>query len=140
MEKITIGKLAEMAEVGVETVRFYQRKKLIRLPASEGSIRIYSEEDAQRIGFIKKAQDLGFTLKEVKDLLELNTKPRSTCEGVKEKTEAKLQEINLKIANLIRMKSSLEQLACACDVGTDSIRKYKVQECFEIGLGGPCKI
>lgn len=75
MEKITIGKLAEMAGVGVETVRFYQRKNLLREPKANGAFRTYNEEDAQRINFIKRAQDLGFTLNEVKELLELNTKP-----------------------------------------------------------------
>lgn len=134
MEKITIGKLAEMAGVGVETVRFYQRKELLREPKAEGTFRTYSEEDAQRIIFIKKAQELGFTLSEVKELLELNTKPRITCGTVKAKTEAKIQEINNKIADLTRMKTSLEKLACACDASQDQIRQFKVQECFDVGL------
>lgn len=54
MEAMTIGKLAELAGVGVETVRFYQRKKLLREPKSNGTFRTYNEEDAQRIVFIKK--------------------------------------------------------------------------------------
>lgn len=135
MEKITIGKLADMANVGVETIRFYQRKELLREPKSSGARRTYNEEDAQRIFFIKRAQDLGFTLSEVKELLELNTKPRSTCSIVKTKTESKLQEIENKIADLKRMKDSLEMLACACDVSNDSIKQYKVQECFDASLG-----
>jgi MerR family mercuric resistance operon transcriptional regulator len=90
MEKITIGKLAGMAGVGVETVRFYQRKNLLREPKTTGAFRTYTQEDAQRIIFIKRAQDLGFTLNEVKDFLELNTKPRKTCGTVKVKTEAKM--------------------------------------------------
>src|SRR4051812_34146881 len=119
MEKLTIGKLAELAGVGVETVRFYQRKELLREPKLSGAFRVYSEEDAQRIVFIKKAQELGFTLNEVKELLELNTRPRSTCGAVKAKTQAKLTEINQKIADLQRMKTSLEKLACACDGSQD---------------------
>lgn len=138
MEKITIGKLAEMAGVGVETVRFYQRKSLIREPKATGAFRTYSEEDAQRIMFIKRAQELGFTLNEVKELLELNTKPRMTCGTVKVKTEAKIQEINSKIADLNRMKDSLEKLACACDGSQDQVKQYKVQECFAAGLGCKC--
>jgi Hg(II)-responsive transcriptional regulator len=138
MEKLTIGKLAEMAGVGVETVRFYQRKELLREPKLTGSFRTYNEEDAQRIFFIKRAQDLGFTLSEVKELLELNTKPRVTCGTVKEKTLLKITEIEAKIADLQRMKTSLEKLACACDASQDSIKQYKVQECFDAGLNCKC--
>ena len=139
MEKLTISKLARLAGVGVETIRFYQRKELLREPKAIGAFRIYSPEDAQRIIFIKRAQDLGFTLNEVKDLLELNTKSRVTCSTVKTKTEAKIKEIEEKIADLNRMKKSLAQLACACDENQDQIKQYKVQECFEIGLGKSCK-
>lgn len=138
MEKITIGKLAEMAGVGVETVRFYQRKELLREPQTSSGFRTYNEEDAQRIVFIKKAQELGFTLSEVKELLELNTKPRVTCGTVKAKTTAKIKEIEEKIADLQRMKSSLEKLANACDASQDSIKQYKVQECFDAGLNCKC--
>ena len=138
MEKLTISKLAEMAGVGVETVRFYQRKELLREPKAVGAFRIYSEDDAQKIIFIKKAQELGFTLNEVKELLELNTKPRMTCGTVKVKTEIKLKEINEKIADLNRMKLSLEKLAGACDASQDQVKQYKVQECFAAGLDCKC--
>lgn len=132
MEKITIGKLATLAGVGVETIRFYQRKGLLREPKPSGAFRTYSTEDAQRIIFIKRAQDLGFTLMEVKELLELNTKPRATCGAVKSKTEIKIREIENKITDLNRMKNSLEKLACVCDARHDQIKQYKVQECFEV--------
>ncbi len=135
MEKLTISKIAELAGVGIETVRFYQRRGLLREPKSVGAFRIYAPEDAQRILFIKRAQDLGFTLNEIKELLELNTKSRVTCSTVKLKTEQKINEIQQKIEDLTRMKKSLGQLACACDGDQDQIREYKVQECFEKGLG-----
>lgn len=139
MEKLTISKIAEMAGVGIETVRFYQRKDLLREPKAVGAFRIYSPEDAQKIIFIKRAQDLGFTLNEVKELLELNTKSRVTCSTVKLKTEAKIKEIEEKITDLNRMKKSLTQLSCACDENQDQIKQYKVQECFEKGIGNSCK-
>ena len=138
MEKITIGKLAQMAGVGVETVRFYQRKELLREPEAPGSVRTYNEEDAQRIIFIKKAQELGFSLAEVKELLELNTKPRVTCGTVKKKTLDKITEIDQKIADLRKMRDSLERLSCACDSKQDNYKQYKVQECFAIGLNCDC--
>ena len=106
MEPLTIGKLAEKAQVGVETIRFYERKGLIKKPTSRrGAFRVYSNELISKIYFIKKAQDLGFTLNEVKELLELNTKPRITCGTVKIKTLAKIEEIDAKIADLKRMGS-----------------------------------
>ena len=138
MEKITIGKLAEMSGVGVETVRFYQRKNLLRQPKATQGFRTYTEEDAQRIMFIKRAQELGFTLAEVKELLELNTKSRATCGTVKMKTQEKLSEIEAKIADLNRMKFLLEKLANACDASQDEIRQFKVQECFSFGLDCNC--
>ena len=139
METLTIGKLAEKASVGVETIRFYERKGLIKKPTSKvGSFRIYPTEFIAKINFIKKAHELGFTLSEVKELLELNTRPRVTCGTVKTKTLTKIEEINKKISDLERMKLSLEKLACACDASQDSIKQYKVQECFEIGLNCDC--
>lgn len=142
MEKITIGKLAKMAGVGVETIRFYQRKELLREPESSGSVRIYNEQDAQRIIFIKKAQDLGFSLAEVRELLELNTKARITCASVKKKTLDKIDEIDHKIADLKRIRSSLVQLSKSCDSTQDNYKQYKVQECFDsikYEGGRPCR-
>src|SRR5690606_6446147 len=138
MEKITIGKLAEMSGVGIETIRFYQRKKLLREPKATGQFRTYTQEDSQRIIFIKRVQDLGFTLNEVKELLELNSKPRMTCGTVKIKAEDKIREIENKIEDLNRMRTSLVQLANACDASQDEVKQYKVQECFEIGLNCKC--
>ena len=133
MEKITIGKLALMAGVGVETIRFYQRKELLREPVAGGTMRTYNEEDAQRIIFIKKAQELGFSLAEVKELLELNTKPRVTCGAVKKKTIDKIAEIEQKIIDLQKMKASLVQISSACDSTQDYFKQYKVQDCFGLG-------
>lgn len=77
---------------------------------------------------------MGFSLSEVKELLELNTKPRVTCGVVKKKTLDKIQEINQKIADLGKIEITLEKLACTCDGKQDDYRQYKVQECFDIAL------
>jgi len=138
MEKITIGKLAEMAGVGVETVRFYQRKELIREPKAVGAFRVYNQDDVEKIIFIKKAQELGFSLAEIKDLLELNSRPRTTCSSVKQKTITKIKEIEEKINDLNKMKNSLEKLACACDESQDQLKQFKVQECFSLGSNCKC--
>lgn len=138
MEKITIGKLAEMAGVGVETVRFYQRKELIREPKAVGAFRVYNQDDVEKIIFIKKAKELGFSLAEIKDLFELNSRPRTTCSSVKQKTITKIKEIEEKINDLNKMKNSLEKLACACDESQDQLKQFKVQECFSLGSNCKC--
>jgi MerR family mercuric resistance operon transcriptional regulator len=138
MEKITIGKLAKISGVGVETVRFYQKKELLREPASTGAIRTYTEEDAQKIIFIKKAQELGFSLAEIKELLELNTKPRTTCANVKTKAMAKIKEIEHKIENLHKIKKSLVKLSTVCDSTQDKLKQYKVQDCFDLDSNCNC--
>jgi MerR family transcriptional regulator, mercuric resistance operon regulatory protein len=138
MEKITIGLLAKKSGVGIETVRFYQRKNLIREPNKSGSIRLYSQEDIERIIFIKRAQELGFSLAEIKDLLEINTKNRQTCTMVKKKTMEKISQVEAKINDLLKMKEGLTALACACDEGQDLVKQFKVQECFAKGNSCAC--
>ena len=136
---MTIGKLAKSLNINSETIRYYQREGIIKEPAKRSNgYRYYSSEHHSRIVFIKKAQELGFSLNEIKELLELNTKPRTTCTSVKQKTMAKLKEVDAKIADLQRMKNSLEKLSCACDASQDQIRQFKVQECFSIGLDCKC--
>jgi DNA-binding transcriptional MerR regulator len=122
MEKITIGKLAELVDVNIETIRFYHREGILKEPAKRANgYRYYSEEDASKITFIKK----------VKELLEINSKPRATCELVKEKVSKKIMELDEKINDLKQVKKSLEALSCACDIGSDEMKKVKVMDCFE---------
>jgi len=130
--KLTIAKLAHQASVGVETIRFYQRKELLRIPPPQGAIRVYNDDDIQRIIFIKKAQELGFSLSEVRELLELNTRPRTTCASVKKKSLEKLAEIDQKIKDLQQMRDALAHLTCVCDESKDELRQFKVQECFAL--------
>jgi DNA-binding transcriptional MerR regulator len=132
MEKITIGKLAELVDVNIETIRFYHREGILKEPAKRANgYRYYSEEDASKITFIKKVKELGFSLKEIKELLEINSKPRATCELVKEKVSKKIMELDEKINDLKQVKKSLEALSCACDIGSDEMKKVKVMDCFE---------
>lgn len=134
MSAMTIGKLAKEAGVGVETIRFYERKGIIRRPAKkEGGFRHYSAEEASRVRFVKRAQEVGFTLREAKELLELQSKKRLTGGEVKEKAEAKIEEIRLKIADLKRMEESLTRLAKVCGEGEQAIRECRVFECFDKG-------
>lgn len=129
---MTIGKIAKQAGVGVETVRFYERKGLIKQPkASRGTFRTYEDEDANRIRFIKRAQELGFTLKEVIELLELNATPKATCEDLRVRTVEKISEIDQKIKDLKRMKTSLKKVEDACAKSPMAVSCCRIADCFE---------
>jgi Zn(II)-responsive transcriptional regulator len=131
MTRLTIGTLADVSGVGVETVRFYQRKGLVRTPVALTGFRTYVEDDAKRIRFIKRAQELGFTLREIKGLLALNVAPRATCADVKGHTDAKLNEIDRKIRDLRKMKRSLARLSAACAGGKRAIAECRIAHCLE---------
>lgn len=133
MKELTIGKLAHAAGIGVETVRFYERRGLIKQPSAKEGFRKYSEEDAKRIRFIKRAQDLGFTLREIKGLLELNSNSRSTCSDVRIQTDAKINEVVEKIRDLKKMKKSLEILSEACGKSKKAMVHCEILSCFEPG-------
>src|SRR5579859_2982885 len=116
---LTIGRLAAQTGVGVETIRFYERKGLIRKPLKRASgYRQYSDDDSRRIHFIRRAQELGFTLREIKDLLDMDARASISCSAVKPKTEAKLQEVQDKIEDLKRMRDALKRLQTCCGPGT----------------------
>jgi len=116
MEALTIGKVARLAEVGVETIRFYERKGLIDEPPRKRSgYRQYPEDTVQRLRFIRRAKELGFTLKEIKELLTLRIEPETTCEDIRRRAEAKMEDIEEKILTLTRMKEALVKLTHSCD-------------------------
>lgn len=115
MESLTIGKVARLAEVGVETIRFYEREGLIKEPPrKESGYRKYPVETVQRLRFIKRAKELGFTLKEIKELLALRIEPETTCEDIRNRAEAKIGDIEEKIRTLRRMRVALAKLTLAC--------------------------
>jgi MerR family mercuric resistance operon transcriptional regulator len=115
MEMITIGQLAIKADVNIETIRYYERRGLIPKPRRrESGYREYSDETTKRILFIKRAKDLGFSLKEVDELLSLKIAPGTTCSDVKSKAEEKMADIEEKINTLQRMKKALSKLSTAC--------------------------
>lgn len=112
---MTIGELAETAGVGVETIRFYERKKLIPQPTRPArGFRRYDDDTARRIRFIRQAQELGFTLAEIKELLELRLDPRRSCADVKSEAETKIGDIDGKIASLRVMRDALVEITRSC--------------------------
>ena len=126
-----IGQVAKRAGVNVETIRFYERKRLITQPLrTSGGYREYRNEAIANIRFIKRAQELGFSLAEIAELLSWQTDPRATCADVKQKAEAKISTIHGRIIDLQKMKHSLEQLAAACK-GSGPLNDCPIIDCFE---------
>lgn len=118
-ESLTIGRLAEQANVGIDTVRFYERRGLLPEPARTPSgYRLYRPAMVTRLRFIRRAKALGFSLDEIAMLLRLQDVGGKKSE-VKELTTHKLTEIETKIADLSKMKKVLEQLAAECSGAGD---------------------
>lgn len=115
MAAVLIGQLAENAGVGVETIRFYERKGLLEQPSRPANgYRQYDEHFAERIRFIQQAQDLGFTLEEIRQLLSLRVDPRTSCAVVKAKAQEKVEDIDGKIRALRRMREALVEISRTC--------------------------
>ncbi len=116
METLTRGKLAKRSGVNIETLRYYEKRNLIDPPRrSEAGYRLYTPADILRIRFIKNAQKLGFTLKEIRELLKLRIKINTSCDSVLRKAEHKRAEIMVKIKDLQSMKRALDQLIHKCE-------------------------
>lgn len=115
MKKMTRSEVAERAGVGRETVRYYEERGLIpNPPRSAAGYRKYGESYIERIRFIGRAQELGFTLKEIKNLLELRAGPEADCSEVKDRAETKLRNVKEKIRDLKRIEKALTILADSC--------------------------
>ncbi len=116
-KNLTIGKLAKAAGVNVETVRYYQRRKLVETPVKPNQgFRVYPLETLHRIKFIKRAQELGFSLAEVRQLLNLS---KGNCAAMEDLARHKLVKIEDKIADLNRMQIVLSDLVEACEANQD---------------------
>ncbi len=115
MSSMTIGRVARLAQVGVETIRFYEREGLIKEPPRRVSgYRQYPADTVDRVRFIRRAKELGFTLKEIKELLSLRAAPRTRCADVRRRAEAKLQDIDEKVRTLQAMRKALTKLIGEC--------------------------
>jgi Hg(II)-responsive transcriptional regulator len=112
---LTIGQVAEAAEVNIQTIRYYERRGLFPKPRRTPSgYRQYAEDAVGRLRFIKHAQELGFSLQEIQELLGLRVQHGAACDVVEQKTRGKIDVVEQKIRDLERMRRTLEQLAEAC--------------------------
>ncbi len=118
MTNLTIGALAKTCGVGVETVRYYQRRGLLDEPKRPaGGVRRYGAETVARLGFIRRAQEVGFTLDEVKTLLKLGETPN--CRGARTLAATKLQVVQVRLRDLERVRRALAELVERCDAGSE---------------------
>ena len=112
---LTIGKVAKQAKVNIQTLRYYERRGLLSPDGRRNSgYRFYGLEAVQRIQFIKNAQGLGFTLKEILSLLQLRVSHRVRCATIKKKTQAKLADVQAKILDLCAIERVLKTLVRTC--------------------------
>lgn len=125
-----IGQVAKRTGVGIETIRFYERKGLLaHPPRTRSGYRAYPQEAVAKIRFIKRAKDLGFSLSEIAELLALESNPTSTCADVKHRAIAKISAIQERMTDLQRMKRALGRLVESCNEN-GPIEHCPIIECF----------
>ena len=118
MEHYKVGEIAEKIGINVETIRYYEKIKIMPKPKRrESRYRFYDELDLRRLLFIKRAKELGFTLKEIKELLNLKIESTATCGDIKHLAEHKLTDIEERIKDLKNIKNVLIKLInqCVCE-------------------------
>lgn len=121
IENLTIGALAIQAQIGVETIRFYQRKGLMHEPERlPGSVRRYGQQDLGRVRFIKSAQRLGFSLDEIAQLLTLED--GAHCNKARKQAELKLADVRAKLVDLQRIETALVDLVDRCCAARGNVR------------------
>ncbi len=131
MDGMTIGQVARAAGVGVETIRFYERRGLLDEPPRRASgYRQYSDGAVRQLRFIRRAKELGFSLREIAELLELRAETPTQCEDVRRRLEAKITDIENRIADLHHIKRALAELAATC-AAQDPIGACPILEALE---------
>jgi MerR family mercuric resistance operon transcriptional regulator len=116
VQSLTIGKLAAAGGVGVETVRFYQRRGLLGTPTRYGAVRRYGTEDVRRLRFIRQAQAAGFTLEQIRELLDLDASDDRT--RARALANDRVKALDAKIAELQKARDALRRLARECGGGS----------------------
>ena len=132
MKHYKVGEIAEKIGLNVETLRYYEKIKIMPKPKRmESRYRIYDELDLKRLLFIKRAKELGFTLKEIKELLNLKIESTATCGDVKHLAEHKLTDIEERIRDLKNIKKVLLKLITQCVCEEVSTEECPILEVIE---------
>lgn len=128
---LSIGQVAKKAGVNIQTIRYYERRNILsparrkkpEFTLSHPGYRLYRDDAVKKITFIKNAQKLGFTIKEISGLLKLSVSRRSQCHSVRQKAEVKLKDVGKKIGQLKNIHKVLKELIRSCH------RKTTTEEC-----------
>ena len=132
MDGMTRSEVAERAAVNPETLRYYEERGLIPdPPRSASGYRLYDENYVRRLRFIGRAKELGFTLEQIKSLLELRAGPEATCQDVKTRAQAKVADVEEKIADLRRIRRALASLVETCAGGTGPTSECPILDAME---------
>ncbi len=116
MENFTIGKLAKMTDTSIDTIRYYERIGLLPEPKRKSSgYRLFNEIDTKKVNFIKKAKTLGFSLKEIKELLLLKVDSKTSCDEIRKSAQNKLLFVEQKMYELGHVKEALKRLINQCE-------------------------
>lgn len=131
MKGLKVGEVARRAAVNLQTIHYYEREGLVpRPPRTASNYRMYTEDAVRRVRFIKRAQELGFALKEVKELLSLRATPGTRCAHVRQQAKVKLHDIDEKIGTLHAMRKALLRLIGECS-GRGSITDCPILEALD---------
>ena len=131
MNTLRTADVAKQGGVNLETIRYYERRGLLPKPPRTGAgYRTFDPAAVRRLRFIKQAQAIGFSLKEVKELLALRVDPRTSCADVRRRAEAKIVDIDEKLRALRAMKRALVRLTAAC-AGQGPVSKCAILESLE---------
>lgn len=115
MSQLRTSEVARRGGVNLETIRYYERRGLLpKPPRTASGYRSFGPDTVRRLRFVKRAQALGFSLKEIKALLSLRAAPKARCADVRARAEAKIEEIDVKIRALEAMRKALQRLTAAC--------------------------
>ncbi len=137
MESLSPSALARAAGVNQQTIRYYERRGLIPAPPRTGSgYREFPPDTLRRVRFIKQAQALGFTLREIQDLLNLRVRSGVGCKDIRERAREKVNDIGEKIATLKRMEEALTRLANRCR-GRGPVEECPILDALDAGNAVP---
>lgn len=126
---LTIGKLAEECDVTIDTIRYYERFKLMQAhERTKSGYRLYGQDSVRRLMFIKRSKDLGFTLDEIKTLLALKSSKDATCSEMLERTHAKVEAAKKQVKELSRIEKALTHLSKICPGGNTPISECPILE------------
>jgi MerR family mercuric resistance operon transcriptional regulator len=132
MTALKVGEAARQAGVNLQTIHYYERRGLLPQPSrTKSNYRVYSEEAVHRVRFIKRAQEIGFTLAEIKELLSLRAAPLARCADIRERAEIKVRDIDDKVRTLLAMRKALTRLIGDCS-GSGPVSQCPILEALDL--------